>query len=616
MALRRYDPHLERHEPWYDEDEATVHEAVASVIDMLDNDPTEQRRQRVYDRFEGRYHAQHSMSQGMETLAMQMNVCQAVVDAAAAQVAGNKTDVMCLTKQGDPSLQARAKKLNQFIEGCFADVDQYRIAQDLFLNCGKHGTSIEKIYEDPYTERIMARSIEPCNFLVPPQQTSQTELTQCFELERMPLDDAILRWPGKERELRDSKPIANRDIGRNSLYRHTRGVGDYVYLVHAYKKGQQGRAGPIPGRYVCVTSAGLIEDEPLGLDGLPYAICYWTRQSDNFWGLGIIHRIDAIQDELDHLCWKIQEHMRRATSFLFFQKGSVSEVKAFSNLIWQKVMGSGQAPTPINIPPIDAAYFSERDRLWSRAFDLSGVSPLAAQGLKPAGINSGKALRLYKDVANQRLKLPTDNFDSLNIQVAERMIALAKSISESGEDPYEVMAKGQGGVDFIKWREVDMDRDKFRLAMYPTSFLDQTPSGKLDDISDLIKTFPALEPFAIKAMDFPDLEAFTGIATARADEVLAAMEAITVHGRYVAPDPHTDLTLAVPYGLATYARGICDNLSDAKLQLVRDYLAACNALMTAASAGSEAAAPPPPGPAGPPPGLPPPPPGAMPPPEA
>ena len=592
MAIKRRLAYEEGFAPWWLEPKETVHEAIVEVMEMMGQDSGEIKRQRLYDRFESRYFALKSVT--LINQPMQMNVCQAVVDAAAAQIAGNKTDVMCLTKEGDPAMQARAKKLNQFLEGCFNEVNQYQIAQDMFVNNGKHGTSVHRVYADPGTGCLCAKSIEPCNFVVPPQKSSQSPLDQCFEYERIPYSQAITRWPGKERDLQAARPIAERDQRNRSLYRSCRGVGDYVYVVHAWRRG-----GTLPdgksyrGRHVVCTDNATLEDNPLDDAALPYSIGYWTRQTDNFWGLGVIHRIDPIQDELDHLCWKIQEHMRHATSFLFFQKGSIQEVARITNQIWQKLFGTGPAPQVINMPPIDGAYFQERDHLWQRAFDLSGVSPLAAQGLKPAGINSGKALRLYKDVANQRLKLPVDNFDRLNVDVADRLITLAKKVDAEG-DGLEVMAKTGRGVTPIKWSEVDMDRDHFRLQMYPTSFLDQTPSGKLDDITDMLKAFPELQPFALKAMDFPDIEAFTGLATARADEVEAAMEAITVHGRYVGPDPQTDLALAIPYCLSTLARGTCDNLGEDTLDMLRQYLVACQNLQKAAM---------PPAPAGPPPGA-------------
>lgn len=594
MAIKRRLAYEDNFAPWWLEPTESVHEAVVEIMEMMGQDSGEIKRQRLYDRFEARYFAMKSVT--LVNQPMQMNVCQAVVDAAAAQIAGNKTDVMCLTRDGDPGLQAKAKKLNQFLEGTFNEIGQYQLAQDLFVNNGKHGTSIERVYSDAATGRLCAKSVEPCDFVVPPQQSSQMPLDQCFELEKVPYSQAIARWPGKEQDLQAARPIAERDQRNRSLYRSCRGVGDYVYLVHAWRRG-----GTLPngktyrGRHVICSDNATLEDNAIGDEQLPYAIGYWTRQTDNFWGLGIIHRIDPIQDELDHLCWKIQEHMRHATSFLFFQKGSIQEVKLMTNQIWQKLFGTGSAPQVVNMPPIDSAYFQERDHLWQRAFDLSGVSPLAAQGLKPAGINSGKALRLYKDVANQRLKLPVDNFDRLNVDVADRLITLAKQVDEADGQELTVMAKTGRGVTPIKWREVDMDRDQFRLQMYPTSFLDQTPSGKLDDITDMLKAFPELQPFALKAMDFPDIEAFTGLATARADEVEAAMEAITVHGRYVGPDPQTDLALAIPYCLSTLARGTCDNLGEDKLDMLRQYLVACQNLQKAAM---------PPAPMGPPPGPP------------
>lgn len=355
-----------------------------------------------------------------------------------------------------------------------------------------------------------------------------------------------------------------------------------VYVIHAWKVADVSDPdADAMGRHVVCVDNCTLEAEDYPFTDIPHSIYRWTEKPRSFYGLGICHRIESIQEELDALCWKIQDSMNLASTHVLLQKGSGLEKRKLTNRNMAQYEYKGPTP-PIyqTVEPIHADYFNQVDKLMQRAYEMTGVTALAAQGQIPAGLQggSGKAVRLYKDITNQRLKTQQDGFDRCYVDLAYKQIRLAKAIDERGDGSYKVMAKTGDALVDIAWADVNMPEDTYRLQRSPVSFLSTEPSAKVDDIAEMLNLFPEAKPFAMQAMDFPDTQDFMSKVAAPYDEIQHCLDSIMDEGEYIGPEPNTDTALAGPLALATYRRARANNLEPERLDMLRDYLLAVKAL--------------------------------------
>ena len=64
------------------------------------------------------------------------------------------------------------------------------------------------------------------------------------------------------------------------------------------------------------------------------------------------------------------------------------------------------------------------------------------------------------------------------------MIDLAKDIYEKNEDLE--LKQDNKFVETIKWKDVNMDADKYMMQIFPTSALSTTPAARLADVQDML----------------------------------------------------------------------------------------------------------------------------------
>jgi hypothetical protein len=84
----------------------------------------------------------------------------------------------------------------------------------------------------------------------------------------------------------------------------------------------------------------------------------------------------------------------------------------------------------------------------SAAYEDSGVSRMAAQAVKPAGIDSGVAMREYRDQTTQRFSMQEKAFERLVLDVYELALDCCKDL---GEDAPVITRKAKFGAKKIEW---------------------------------------------------------------------------------------------------------------------------------------------------------------------
>jgi hypothetical protein len=238
----------------------------------------------------------------------------------------------------------------------------------------------------------------------------------------------------------------------------------------------------------------------------------------------------------------------------------------------------GTQPTPGSLGNIPAELFAHLDRLYQRAYEIAGVSALSATSAKPAGLDSGKALREYNDLETERFMSVALRYEQAFLDAAKIMVDLAKDIYEI--DPnYSVKTSQSSFIKTIKWREVNLEEDKYVMRCFPTSFLSSTPAGRLQDVQELMGAGFISKEDGMKLLDFPDLREYYNFNNSGVEDIERQIEEMIDSGTYQTPEPYQNLELGIVKMQQAYLRYRSEGAPDDNLELFRRWIEDARALL-------------------------------------
>jgi hypothetical protein len=168
------------------------------------------------------------------------------------------------------------------------------------------------------------------------------------------------------------------------------------------------------------------------------------------------------------------------------------------------------------------------------AFNEMGVSRSMSAAQMPQGITSGQAIRDYAGFADDRLQDPSERWKSAWVDVARAMVGI--SADAFAGNSVLMRAPGKDFLEEIKWADVDMRKNKYKIEFTITSGLTGTVSAKIQQLVDLqgIGLADAMTLAKGLADDLPDCAALFDRLTAPLDLATRMVED-ALNGDYTPP---------------------------------------------------------------------------------
>ena len=516
------------------------------------------------------------------------NVIKSMCDTVQAKIAKNRPRCAFLTSGGDFSQQRKGKLLEKFCDGQFYRTKLYEVAPEVFMDSCVFGTGVLKVYE--HNSDILCERVFPEEIMVSIEEAKYKKPRSIFQVKAVPRDVLTYTYPEYADRIKESSTFETEEYNAGS------NVNEMVQVVEAWHLPSI--EGAPDGRHViCLENLTLL-DEKYEHNYFPFVFLRWSDRLLGFWGQGLAEQLMGIQLEINTLLQNIQQQMHLAKPKVFLETGSQIADHQINNEEWGIVDYIGQPPVFYVPKTVSGEVFSHLDRLFNRAYQISGVSELAAMSKKPAGLESAVALREFSDIETERFMIVAQNYENMFMESARQMIDLARKIAENGES-YEVVSSGDKYIEQIKWKDIDLREEQYVMKIWPTSLLPQTPAGKLQKVIELAQSGIIQDPATIlKLLDYPDIESVTQYMTADQDEIDMLIENMVDKGKYVQPEPYSNLALSVKRVQQAYLRAKINNAPEERMALLRRYIEDCMALM--ASMASAAQPPMPPQGAGPP----------------
>lgn len=595
---------------WWEADEGRAHEAVLPLFKRL-IEADKVRRDNVLRlmRMAGNYsHTGLGRSQEMDPNRLRYNLIAQGKNTLKAEITLNTPKAAFLTTDSDWTRKQAAKQRELQIEAQMREAGWWsRIAPMCIDDALVTGTGLAYSYVDLIKVDVCAERIIPLEVVVD-EADARYGKPRCIYRRRL-IDREVLKRTFPEcAELLEGEKAPPRFVASSAeedwLMRDSNEC-DLVLVVQAWCLPSAPDADD--GRYVVCCPGIDLWDAEYEHDVFPINRIVYEEAPTGWWGRSVAEELYPDQIELNRTLIKIQESFAAVGGMMLTPRGARVRLAHITDMPGVCVEYNEGAGKPEYYVPqtVNGEMYMHADRIIARALQRVGINEMATAGQKPAGLNSGEAIRSYRDQFSMRQNpLATQYedfcvaqaklFDMLNGELYRTLTEEQDEQKRKEMPAYPVfVARGRKKVlKKMRWDEVELPENRRMIQSYPTSSLPSQPAGRLSTISEWIQGGLLTPDQGKRLLNFPDLEGEMALDQVDHDFALFAFETMVEDKQYVPPEPYQNLDLGLELMRRAYLRAKIDDVPGDRLALVRQHMTAIKALKQklAAQAAKEAAA--------------------------
>jgi hypothetical protein len=574
---------------WWTADEDKVHERVIEYVTGV-----EQRQFDLFDKFaklaalydpnEPGSRGLVSMPSGDKLSMVTENVIASNVDTVAAVISATEIRARFQTDGADWSTQRRAKHLEWYAEGLSTLLDVDEKCREAFRDAALKGTGVLKVYVDDGDEICVERVL--IDDIVVDELECRTGATRQMHQRRSVDREALhAEFPQFEREIEAAQVTGGRNWRLWAGYRPIESHEIVVLESWRLPIGKPDSKRYVAGRHSIVIDGCTLLDEEWTEQGFPFVVIRWTKRPSGWYGLGLAERIAGIQRALNKRNWQIDRQLDQgAVPTTYVRIADANMAVKTTNRAGSIAVYKSDVPKTVVPIAVSGETYQSRVDLKNAAFEESGVSRMTAQASKPGGLDSGVALREYRDQTTQRFSLQEKAFERLKLDTVLAMIACAKSLGKNAP----VVVRAKWGQRKIAWSQVDMGETKVSIAAAST--LARSPAGRMQTVLEWAQAGVISMDESRRLLDHPDLERSMSIYTAGLENIEEMFEQIE-DGEILMPSPYQNLKMLVWRGQMELMRIDGNGAPEEILEAMRQCIVqAAYILSGGAAAGADPAA--------------------------
>jgi len=508
------------------------------------------------------------------------NLIQSIVDTLVSRITQNEPAPKFLTDGADYKQRHLAQELNHFILGEFYQTKAYQKMTKQLRDACVMGVGALKVYEDD-NEKVAIDRVMPTDLYVDDNDSLNGQPQQLIQLKLVDRDKLVASNP-KKKDLIEQTPQSYPDNAPDS----GRTTADQVMVVEAWKlpSGDDPEMpGYIPGRHTIATINGVIFDEEWNKPKFPFVFLNYSDPFLGYWGQGVATRQFGTQVSINRLMYTITRAITLVGVPRVFVEQSSKVVKAHNNNeIGVIVTYSGTKPSyeiaPCNAPEL----YQERDKLIEYGFRQEGVSNMQATSQKPAGLNSGEAIRSYDDINSDRFAQLQKKYENVAIELAYQIMDVAVEIAKR-TGKYQTVYPNKDGTKEISLPQMDFLKDPFVIQCFTESSLPRTPAGRIATVTEMVQAGMLTVKEGRRLMKAPDLEDNERLDNASEERIFQILDKIVESGEYTPPDSFMDLQLATILTVQYINLYFAANLEEEKQDLLITFFNQVQQLSQAAA---------------------------------
>lgn len=506
------------------------------------------------------------------------NVIANAVDTLTSEVTASQPRPMFVTIGGDWTAQSRARKMTQFVDAKVYETGARELCRNAVRDSILSGLGCVR----PYIEsgRVKIERIHPVNILIDdrscvdvmPRDMYLRRVVDRYQLKKL--------FPEQAAWIDVAPAPTSRQWYAADIYRDAVEVIEAWHLPSTY--AEDGERSD--GRHAIAVDGAVLLDEEYTRDKFPLCFIRGVPPQRGFWGEFLVRRAAPAQLELNKLLLRVAESMHLiSVPRIFVSRQSGITKGHMINDVGTIVEYDGQPPLFLAPQAMNAEVYNHIDRLTGWIFEELGVSQLSATSTKPAGLSSGVALRIYSDVQSRRFVNLGRAYEQLYVDLAREIVALEHQLSE--DDPsHEVLFEQGGVVERIPWREINLEDDTYRLQVFPTSALPQSPAGKLQVLEEMLSRGTIDNATFLRLLDVPDFESVRDNLVGPEELLMKVFERILDGDDYIPPEPSMDLIRGIELASRTIQSSQLKGAPDDRIALLRQWVGDAASLLERAEA--------------------------------
>lgn len=507
----------------------------------------------------------HQMALRAPKASLTWNVCRACTDTAAAKIAKNKPRALFLTQRGQWDQKQRGKKLTQYVDGQFYNTKAYEHGRTAFTDGAVFGTGAVKVFIHPLTKKITLERAFIDEIVVDDVEGMYGKPRNIYQRKYYQRQELLAMFPKEEQRI----VIERAQVDSRYALSGTSSTTPHDMLLVV--EGWHLRSGPEEpdGVHAIALSDGLLFKEKYSRDRFPFSFYRWSPPLLGFYGTGICEELTGQQIEINKYLRDISESAGLFARPRIYHKVGSRITKTTTNQIASEYEYATEPPTFLTPQAMAPDAYKHLDRLYNRAFEITGISQMAATSTKPAGLDSGEALREYSNIETERFVLCGQRYEEFFMEVADQVIELTR---ELGDKAPKVQVIGGKWMELLDWSSVNLEKEAYVMKAYPASLLPTTPAGRMSTVQDMTNAGWIDKEQAMAMLDFPDVEKFTSLATAAIEDAEMTVDYILEKGEYLPPDPVMNLPVTLKIAQSAYLRAKVDQCDESRLELLRRFI--------------------------------------------
>lgn len=364
------------------------------------------------------------------------------------------------------------------------------------------------------------------------------------------------------------------------------------------------------GAHAIVVNGTTLHLEPWTKSKFPFAHFRWNESLMGYYGDGLARELAGLQFEINALLdefsevahgikgkWLVPRTADMDTDSLNDEATGIAE--------WS---GAGAPPQYQQVQAIPQDTYGFLQWLRQMSFQQPGLSELAATSQKPAGLNSGEALRAYGDQQAERFLDKYQDVEAFVCEAAELTLDVLRELNDEKDGGISLKVISGGVLDSVDISRVMLPPDSYHLEIQASSQMPNQLPGRIEFVQELAKAaaFDNEELLSLLVPDGggPDIGEIGKRKNATRRLVESIFDGIIEHDKFDPPEPEMDLAKALRVACEIYLESRDGNMPEKKLELMRRWIVLCTAeIKRGAQPGDNSPDQPPPAPGTPPPGA-------------